>query len=187
MWCRLLLTLLTLSFLAACAGSSRPVYRENMRARESASCKPLTVRDRLKILALANPKRFVGARYKLGPRNPANIEKATDCSHFVHQIYRRAGLPFGYRPTRGMSDLPEFDVLPEEEAKPGDLMLFRGHVGIVDRGGKIISATKIRSRRQKSTITRMDRENFKDFRGERYVLRYRCKPAEPASRMAKRP
>ncbi len=177
-----------LSFLASCAGQSRrPIYRENTRAKESASCRPLSIKDRLKILAHANPKNFVGARYKLGPRNPANVEKATDCSHFVHQIYQRAGLPFGYRPTRSMADIPEFDVLPEEDARPGDLMLFRGHVGIVDRGGKIISATKIRSRRQKSTITKMDRENFKDFRGERFVLRYRCKPVSSPSKMAKNP
>ncbi len=183
---RLFFLLFLSFFLVSCAGS-RPQYRENSRARESSSCRELTTRDRIRILSLANPKNFVGARYKLGPRNPASIERATDCSHFVHQIYKRAGLPFPYNPTKTMANIPEFDVLPEEEAKPGDLMLFRGHVGIVDRGGKIISATKIRSRKQKSTVTRMDRDQFKDFRGERYVLRYRCKPSKSKGNLVRNP
>ena len=53
-------------------------------------------------------------------------------------------------------------------------MVFRGHVGIVDKDGQIISATKVHSRKQKSAITRQPKENFPGIRGKRIVLRYKC-------------
>lgn len=137
------------------------------------SCRPLSAALREEILSLADPTHFVGVKYRKGARNLAS---ATDCSHFVHEIYQRAGLPYGFRTSRELRDAPEFELLPESEALPGDLMLFRGHVGIVDRDGLIISATRVRSRAQKSTITRYSRTNFPGFRGRRYVLRYRCEP-----------
>lgn len=178
-WVLLLLSL----FLVACAGSSpMPQIRVT---KHSSQCRPLSLRERLKILALASPKNFPKAKYRMGPRAPANIERETDCSRFVHEIYRRAGLPYHFRSTADLSQAPEFDVLEEDEAKPGDLMLFRGHVGLVDKDGKIISATKVRSKKQKSTITRLERENFKGFKGRRFVLRYRCQPS--ARSMASNP
>lgn len=140
------------------------------------SCRPLGAKEREALLAQADPGMFPGARYRKGG---ANIEKATDCSRFVHEIYRRAGLPYAFRSTHDLREAPEFDLVPEEEAQAGDLMLFRGHVGIVNHDGQIISATRVRSQRQPSSITTMDRSNFRSFRGRRPVLRYRCVP-EPA-------
>lgn len=161
-----------IALLSGCSSSTTP----QLRRESNSSCRPLTLADRLKLVSLASPKRYTGAKYRMGPRTPQSIEKETDCSRFVHEIYRRAGLPYSYRPTASLGDAPEFDVLEESEAKPGDIMLFRGHAGLVDREGKIISATLVRSRKQKSTITRMDRRNFKGFKGKFYVLRYRCRP-----------
>jgi cell wall-associated NlpC family hydrolase len=135
--------------------------------------------DRLRLLELADPANFPRTRYREGPRY--GIEKETDCSHFVHEIYRRAGLRFGFQTTKNLKRAPEFELLPESAAKPGDLMLFRGHVGIVDEDGKIISATRNR-RHRKSSITRMSRSAFRPYRGARPVLRYRCH--EPVRRLA---
>lgn len=167
--------------MASCSSSSPSAQMPQIRVRKisnTSSCKPLSWKDRFQILKIASPKNFPRAKYKMGPRRPANIEKETDCSRFVHEIYRRAGLRYAFRTTSSLAQAPEFDVLDEDDAKPGDLMLFRGHVGVVDKDGKIISATKVRSRKQ-STITKMDRDNFKAFRGRRFVLRYRCQPAAP--------
>jgi cell wall-associated NlpC family hydrolase len=53
-----------------------------------------------------------------------------DCSHLVHTIYGRAGFPFAYAPS---SDLyvgtSEFQRVTRPQA--GDLVVWRGHAGIV--------------------------------------------------------
>jgi hypothetical protein len=143
----------------------------------SPNCKPLSMRDRLDLLTLASPANFPATRYRRGALG-SNLDKATDCSHFVHEIYRRAGLTYGFRDTSQLKSAPEFDLLPEEEAMPGDMMLFRGHVGLVDHDGRIISATYTHGRKRKgrSSITRLRRTAFKPLRGRLSVLRYRCRP-----------
>jgi len=145
------------------------------------TCRPLSDEERQRVLSLADPKNFPATRYRKGPNWSRGIEKETDCSHFVYVIYKRAGLPFSFRPTAELGNAREFDILPENEAQPGDLMLFRGHVGIVDEKGKIISALKTRRRRRKSSIAAVDRRYFKPIHGQRYVLRYRCPPLEETS------
>src|ERR1700675_2029619 len=59
-----------------------------------------------------------------------HAEFAFDCSHFVHGIYERAGLPYEYA---GSSDLyagiDEFRRVARPQ--PGDLAVWRGHAGIV--------------------------------------------------------
>lgn len=143
------------------------------QATESASaCKPLDNEKRKLILSLASPENFQKTRYRKGPREGRNIEREADCSTFVHEIYRRAGLPFHFQSTRNLRSAPEFVEIPEDSAAPGDLMVFRGHVGIVDENGKIISATRNRkSHRITSSIKKYDRSVF---RGYRTALRYHC-------------
>lgn len=53
-----------------------------------------------------------------------------DCSHLVHDIYERAGLPYDYATSRDLYDGVDafrrvYDPLP------GDIIVWRGHVGIV--------------------------------------------------------
>jgi cell wall-associated NlpC family hydrolase len=140
-------------------------------------CRPLTAAERQRVLAIADPDNFPHTRYRKGPNPHRGIEKETDCSHFVHEVYRRAGLPYHFRPTADLGNAREFDLLPEKDARPGDLMLFRGHVGIVDDEGKIISALN-NHRHRKTSIHAIDRRYFRTFRGQRYVLRYRCPPRQ---------
>lgn len=169
--------LLPLLLLAACAHKT-PSYRvEPPKQRLGGiGCHPLTANDRGRILEEADPLNFPSTRYRRGPSSQKDIENETDCSRFVHEVYKRAGLPFGFQPTAHLGDASEFDILPEKQALPGDLMLFKGHVGIVDDNGKIISALRTRHRKRKSSIASIDRKNFRSFRGKRYILRYRCAP-----------
>ncbi len=168
-------------FLVGCAGqpiqySRRPA--EAMKQAEELTCFRMTWDKRQEVLSLADPANFPGVRYRKGPRDRAAIEKETDCSSFVHEIYKRAGLPYNFRATRDLKSAPEFQVVPEFAARPGDLMVFRGHVGIVDLDGQIISATRVRSKRQPSSITRMPANALGRRRA---VLRYTCPNETQAS------
>jgi cell wall-associated NlpC family hydrolase len=53
-----------------------------------------------------------------------------DCSHFANYIYERAGLVYSYAPS---ADLYKGDgpFVRVQHAMPGDLIVWRGHVGIV--------------------------------------------------------
>ena len=53
-----------------------------------------------------------------------------DCSHFVHTLYERVGLHYDYATSRALyRGLQEFRRV--SEPRPGDLIVWRGHVGIV--------------------------------------------------------
>jgi hypothetical protein len=53
-----------------------------------------------------------------------------DCSHFTNYVYERVGLDYDYAPSRELyeGDGPFVRV---QQARPGDLIVWRGHVGIV--------------------------------------------------------
>ncbi len=123
------------------------------------NCRPLTEDERVRVLEAADPANFPATRYRQGPNLRRGVEKETDCSRFVHEIYKRAGLPYAFRATQDLGNAREFDLLPEKEALPGDLMLFRGHVGIVNDDGRIISALRTRRRHGKSSIRAIGRDN----------------------------
>jgi cell wall-associated NlpC family hydrolase len=59
-----------------------------------------------------------------------HLRAKRDCSHLVHAIYDRAGFPYTYEDS---SDLyvgtPDFKRVGRPQ--PGDLVVWRGHVGIV--------------------------------------------------------
>jgi cell wall-associated NlpC family hydrolase len=55
-----------------------------------------------------------------------------DCSHFVHAVYERAGLHYDYATSRKLyRGWQEFRRVSAPQ--PGDLIVWRGHVGIVVR------------------------------------------------------
>ena len=57
-------------------------------------------------------------------------ETELDCSHFVQYLYEQAGLYYGYAPSRTLYDGMEgFKRVAHPRA--GDLIVWRGHVGIV--------------------------------------------------------
>src|SRR6202035_3894966 len=59
-----------------------------------------------------------------------HAEFAFDCSHFVHGIYGRAGLPYEYASSSELyAGIDEFRRVARPQ--PGDLAVWRGHAGIV--------------------------------------------------------
>src|SRR6266567_4771234 len=55
-----------------------------------------------------------------------------DCSHLVHAVYQRAGLPYAYAPSDDLYDgVQGFQRVSRPQ--PADLVVWRGHVGIVIR------------------------------------------------------
>jgi NlpC/P60 family len=58
------------------------------------------------------------------------IDSSADCSNLVHAIYQRAGLPYDYANSselyRGTKEFRQV-----KHPQPGDLVVWRGHVGIV--------------------------------------------------------
>ena len=55
--------------------------------------------------------------------------KGLDCSHFVHRAYQEAGFKYPYTTTHGDWQKAGFEVT--NTPKPGDLILWDGHMGIV--------------------------------------------------------
>ena len=57
-------------------------------------------------------------------------ETELDCSHFVQYLYEQAGLYYGYTPSRILyTGIKDFKRVVHPKA--GDLIVWRGHVGIV--------------------------------------------------------
>jgi hypothetical protein len=57
-------------------------------------------------------------------------EAEPDCSHLVHAIYKQAGFSYPYMPSSDLyAGVEGFERVKKPE--PGDLVVWRGHVGIV--------------------------------------------------------
>lgn len=83
---------------------------------EASRARSLTDDDRLSLLAAALDARS---------RN-----SDTDCSHLVHAIYDQAGFTYSYAPSSAL--YAGFDGFQRvKKPDPGDLVVWRGHVGIV--------------------------------------------------------
>lgn len=56
----------------------------------------------------------------------------SDCSHLVHAIYQEAGFPYSYAPSSDLyAGVEGFQRV--KAPKTGDLVVWRGHVGIVTK------------------------------------------------------
>lgn len=56
--------------------------------------------------------------------------RTTDCSHFVHDLYEQAGYPYPYASSRDLY-FGAGNFVRVRTPQPGDLIVWRGHVGIV--------------------------------------------------------
>jgi hypothetical protein len=83
----------------------------------------------------ASGVRLVNVREGIRLVNTASEQKAEgkdkpDCSHLVHQIYELSGFPYPYASSFDLYDgIDKFRRVPTP--RPGDLVVWRGHVGIL--------------------------------------------------------
>ena len=98
-------------------GAQRVTREDRDPQHKAFVSRPLTLDEGLAILSAA-----------LDSRHHAGF--ASDCSHFVHGLYERAGFPYGYANSLDLySGIDEFRRVANPQ--PGDLAVWRGHAGIV--------------------------------------------------------
>jgi cell wall-associated NlpC family hydrolase len=90
---------------------------ERTSRRQHDPARALTPDDGLSVIAAALDSRF---------RLPAQL----DCSHLVHAIYDRAGFPYPYTDSSDIY-IGTREFRRVSHPQPGDLVVWRGHVGIV--------------------------------------------------------
>jgi hypothetical protein len=171
--------------------SNRTIGRENryegttceeIQKWHPKKCTSMTEAIRRTLIAATHPENFKNSRYKSPPREGTKIEEEVDCSSFVNEVFRRAGIEYPYTPTANMRCLKTFSEVPQSDAKTGDLILYQGHVGILDDDGLVISATVGGPGRRSmrlptdpgflSAITRLKRDQV--HAGKWVILRWRC-------------
>ena len=79
--------------------------------------------------------RFLGTKYVWGG---TDLRKGTDCSGFTMRIYEKLGISI---PRTSYSQEKIGEEVKYEDAQPGDLVLYPGHVGIYMGDNKMIHAT----------------------------------------------
>jgi NlpC/P60 family len=102
-----------------CLATASTAFGQNVRpaSTETHGPRPIASTEGRKILAAI-------------PTVDVESESETDCSHLVHDIYEQAGFPYEYVSSRelyiGSSNFTRVHV-----PQAGDLVVWRGHVGIV--------------------------------------------------------
>jgi len=91
----------------------------------------LSTDDQLSIMAAALDSRV-------------RLHSESDCSHLVHSIYERAGFTYTYVPSADLyAGVEEFQRV--KTPQPGDLVVWRGHAGIVIKPSQHIFFSFMRS------------------------------------------
>jgi len=106
-------------FVALCLATALPAHGQSVppASPETSGPRPIAKVEGRRILAAI-------------PKIDAQSDSETDCSHLVHDVYSRAGLPYDYVTSRELYiGSPHFTRV--REPQPGDLVVWRGHVGIV--------------------------------------------------------
>jgi hypothetical protein len=111
---------------AQTAGRAAPVTGKQASAQEAAANRPPAIPAGFRLLSLKEGRALVqGMAW-------ADDEEglAPDCSHLVHTLYQQAGYPYPYASSLDLYlGTGQFWRVPY--AQPGDLIVWRGHVGIV--------------------------------------------------------
>jgi cell wall-associated NlpC family hydrolase len=102
--------------LPAQSGESSGTVRRVQMSRENAA-HTLSRNDGLEVVTVA-----LDERVRMGRRR--------DCSHLVHAIYEQAGFSYPYASSTDLYRGTE-DFHRVKRPQPGDLVVWRGHVGIV--------------------------------------------------------
>lgn len=162
--------------LLLCVCPAQTTTRQAVNSSQSASANqprhadgPLTVDDGLGVISAA-----------LDPR--VRRHAGQDCSHLVHAIYERAGFSYMYATSNDLYDgVEHFQRVDYPQA--GDLIVWRGHAGIVVRPSRHIFFSF------RSAGPGIDDYESKYWRGRgrarfyRYVKTDRCPECTKVSRM----
>jgi len=116
------------------AQDNAPSWREETEWNLPISADPLLSRDEgLDILGAA-----LDSRHRLSNER--------DCSHLVHAVYERAGFPYPYSNSRELyAGIEHFQAVNQPQT--GDLIVWRGHVGIIVSPAKRSFFSALRSGR----------------------------------------
>src|SRR3984957_6366774 len=106
-------------FLALCLAMASAALGQNVRpaAAETPGARPIARTEGGKILAPI-------------PMVDAESESETDCSPLVHEVYEQAGFPYDYVSSRELY-IGSTNFTRVRAPQAGDLVVWRGHVGIV--------------------------------------------------------
>ena len=106
-------------FLALCLATASAALAQSVRpaSAESPGPRPIARTEGRKILATI-------------PTVEAEPESETDCSHLVHDVYEQAGFPYDYVSSRELY-IGSTNFTRVRAPQAGDLVVWRGHVGIV--------------------------------------------------------
>ena len=107
-------------WLLTCAqAQDQPSSEASGRIRKEANhkAKTLTKDDGREVVEVALDKRI-------------HMGRKRDCSHLVHAIYEQAGFSYPYASSRDLYRGTD-DFRRVKKPQPGDLVVWRGHVGIV--------------------------------------------------------
>jgi len=106
-------------FLALSLATASAALGQNVgpASAETAGPRPIARTEGRKILAAI-------------PTVDAESESETDCSHLVHDVYKQAGFPYDYASSRELY-IGSTNFTRVRAPQAGDLVVWRGHVGIV--------------------------------------------------------
>ena len=110
--------------------------------------------------------KYLGVPYVWG----GNSRSGTDCSGFVQFVYQDVGINFapGERLTSAKMNSKYkqygFKQIPVNEAKPGDVMWNKGHVGMMYDGNNVIEASQSRGKTVIQTAWNRNKPFTKAFR-----------------------
>jgi hypothetical protein len=106
-------------FVALCLATASAALGQNVRpaSAETSGPRPIARTEGRKILATI-------------PTVGADSESETDCSHLVHDVYEQAGFPYDYVSSRELY-IGSANFTRVRAPQVGDLVVWRGHVGIV--------------------------------------------------------
>jgi len=82
-------------------------------------------------------KNFLGTKYVRGGKSP----KGFDCSGFVHYCLNQVGYKIKYMTSAGWAKSDLLKVTSMSDLKKGDIVCFKGHVGIYMGDGDMIDAS----------------------------------------------
>lgn len=107
------------------------------------------------LLAIARTK--VGRPYVWGSKGPGSF----DCSGFVYWALNQAGVRQSYLTSAGWRNVGKYTKITSfGNLKAGDIIVVRGHVGIVAGGGKVIDASSSNGRVVERSLSSWWKKNF---------------------------